>query len=66
MNFANMTSAHFIFIPVVLFVGIVIGWILGSRAAQDAFAMEMKKRGAERVVGIEQRMLAGIAQVAVD
>ena len=43
MNFANMTSAHFIFIPVVLFVGIVIGWILGSRAAQDAFAMEMKK-----------------------
>ena len=44
MNFANMTSAHFIFIPVVLFVGIVIGWILGSRAAQDAFAMEMKKR----------------------
>ena len=43
MNFANMTSAHFIFIPVVLFVGIVIGWILGSRAAQDALAMEMKK-----------------------
>jgi hypothetical protein len=25
-------------------VGIVIGWILGSRAAQDAMAMEMKKR----------------------
>ena len=44
MNFANMTSAHFIFIPVVLFVGIVIGWILGSRAAQDAYAMEMKRR----------------------
>ena len=45
MNFSNMTSAHFIFIPVVLFVGIVIGWILGSRAAQDAYAMEMKRRG---------------------
>ena len=44
MNFANMTSAHFIFIPVVLFIGIVIGWILGSRAAQDAIAMELKKR----------------------
>jgi len=43
MNFANMTSAHFIFIPVVLFVGIVMGWILGSRAARDAFAMELKK-----------------------
>jgi hypothetical protein len=44
MNFANMTSAHFIFIPVVLFVGIAIGWILGSRAAQDAYAMELKRR----------------------
>ncbi len=44
MNFANMTSAHFIFIPTVLFVGIVIGWILGSRAAKDAYAMEMRKR----------------------
>ena len=43
MNFANMTSAHFIFIPVVLFVGIVIGWILGSRAARDAFAVELQK-----------------------
>ncbi len=44
MNFANMTSAHLIFIPTVLFVGIVIGWILGSRAARDAYAMELKKR----------------------
>ncbi len=48
MNFANMTSAHFIFIPVVLFVGIVVGWILGSRAAQDAYAMELKKRRESR------------------
>lgn len=39
-----MSSAHFIFIPAVLLVGIVIGWILGSRAAQDAFAMELKRR----------------------
>ena len=46
MNFANMTSAHFIFIPTVLFVGIVIGWILGSRAARDAYAMELHKRDA--------------------
>ena len=44
MNFANMTSAHFIFIPTVLFVGIVIGWILGSRAVIEAYAMELKKR----------------------
>jgi hypothetical protein len=39
-----MTSAHFIFIPAVLLVGIVVGWILGSRAAQDAFAAELRRR----------------------
>jgi hypothetical protein len=32
----DMTAAHFIFIPGVLLVGVVIGWILGSRAAHDA------------------------------
>ena len=44
MNFDNMTSGHFIFIPAVLFLGVCIGWILGSRAARDAYAMELKKR----------------------
>jgi hypothetical protein len=44
VNFGNMTAAHFIFIPAVLLVGIVIGWILGSRAAQDAFASELRRR----------------------
>jgi hypothetical protein len=44
MNFSQMTSAHFIFIPAVLLVGVVIGWILGSRAAQDAFAAELRRR----------------------
>jgi hypothetical protein len=44
MNFGQMTSAHFIFIPTVLFVGICIGWVLGSRAARDAYAMELRKR----------------------
>jgi hypothetical protein len=39
-----MTGAHFIFIPAVLVIGIVIGWILGARAAQDAFAVELKRR----------------------
>jgi len=38
------TAAHFIFIPAVLIMGVVIGWILGSRAAQDAMASEMRKR----------------------
>src|SRR5262245_46357646 len=40
------TAAHFIYIPGVLLIGIVIGWILGSRAAADAYAAELRKRGA--------------------
>ncbi len=39
-----MSSAHFIFIPAVLLIGIVIGWVLGSRAAQDAYAADLKRR----------------------
>ncbi|MFN7984416.1 MAG: hypothetical protein U0Q11_21440 [Vicinamibacterales bacterium] len=39
-----MTAGHFIFIPAVLMVGIVLGWILGSRAARDAYAAELKRR----------------------
>jgi hypothetical protein len=40
----EMTAGHFIYIPVTLLVGVVIGWVLGSRAAQDAFAAELKRR----------------------
>ena len=40
----EMSSSHFIFIPATLLVGIVIGWVLGSRAAQDAFAAELRRR----------------------
>lgn len=39
-----MSAGHFIFIPAVLLVGIVVGWILGSRAARDAFAAELRRR----------------------
>jgi hypothetical protein len=39
-----VSAGHFIFIPAVLLVGIVIGWILGSRAARDAFAAELRRR----------------------
>lgn len=39
-----MPSTHFIFIPAMLLLGVVIGWVLGSRAARDAFAMELKRR----------------------
>ena len=39
-----MTAGHFIFIPSVMLVGLVIGWILGSRAARDAYAAELRRR----------------------
>jgi hypothetical protein len=39
-----MTAGHFIFIPAVLLIGVVIGWMLGSRAARDAYAAELRRR----------------------
>jgi len=39
-----MTAGHFIFIPSVLLIGVVIGWLLGSRAARDAFGAELRRR----------------------
>jgi len=40
----QITAAHFIYIPAVLVVGVVLGWILGSRAAADAYAAELRRR----------------------
>jgi hypothetical protein len=37
------TAAHFLYIPGILLLGIVIGWILGSRAAADAYASQLRK-----------------------
>ena len=39
-----MSAGHFIFIPAAMLVGVILGWILGSRAARDAFAAELKRR----------------------
>jgi hypothetical protein len=44
MDIGTPTAGHFIYIPVVLLLGIVIGWVLGSRAAADAMAMEKRRR----------------------
>jgi hypothetical protein len=44
MDFSQMSSAHFVLIPGVLIIGVVIGWILGSRAAADAYQAELKRR----------------------
>ena len=37
------TPEHFIFIPMVLLVGIVIGWKLGARAALQQMAEKAKR-----------------------
>ncbi len=39
------TAAHFLYIPGILVLGIVIGWILGSRAAADAYAAQLRRSG---------------------
>ncbi len=45
----EMGAGHFIYIPTLLVIGIVIGWILGSRAARDAFAAELRRREEDAV-----------------
>jgi uncharacterized membrane protein len=40
-------SSHFIYIPVILILGIVLGFVLGAKATRDAIALEQKK-AAER------------------
>ena len=40
-------SSHFIYIPVIFVLGIVLGFIFGSKATRDAIAFEAKK-AAER------------------
>ncbi len=39
-----MTSGHLIFIPGVLVIGIFIGFLLGTRAAQDRLNLERKRQ----------------------
>jgi uncharacterized membrane protein len=40
-------SSHFIYIPVVLILGIVLGFVMGAKATRDAIALEQRK-AAER------------------
>lgn len=56
-------SSHFIFIPVVLVLGIVLGFMLGSKATRDAIAFEEKK-AAEREARRAAREAANAARSA--
>jgi hypothetical protein len=55
MEIGTPTAGHFIYIPVVLLLGIVIGWVLGSRAAADAMAMDKRRRDERAQRGSEPR-----------
>ena len=37
-------SSHFIYIPIVLVLGVILGFILGAKATRDAVAVEERKR----------------------
>jgi uncharacterized protein YneF (UPF0154 family) len=37
------TSEHVIFIPVVLLIGVVIGWVLGQKAARQKLEEKAKR-----------------------
>ncbi len=49
------TAAHFIYIPGILLLGIVIGWILGSRAAADAYAAKLRREEQRRGTKDQER-----------
>ena len=37
-------SSHFIYIPVILVLGVVLGFILGAKATRDAVALEQRRQ----------------------
>jgi hypothetical protein len=38
------TTEHILFIPVVLLIGIVIGWVLGGKAARQQMAERARRQ----------------------
>jgi hypothetical protein len=58
----EMGAGHFIYIPTTIVFGIVIGWILGSRAARDAYAAELRKREDEAARKAAKAAKAGKSQ----
>lgn len=62
-------SSHFIYIPVIAVLGVVLGFVLGSKATRDAIALEQRKvaeREARRAARAAQREAADAATAASD
>lgn len=47
MSFPVPTTAHFIYIPFVLLIGFVVGFIFGGRAARDELAARAEREKAK-------------------
>jgi hypothetical protein len=58
-----MTSGHLIFIPAVLIIGMFVGFLLGTRAAQDRVNLELKRQ-AEREAARKARAERQAARAA--
>ena len=57
---SEMGAGHFLYIPATIVIGVVLGWILGSRAARDAFAAELRKREDAEVRKAAKAARAGV------
>ncbi|HEY6475827.1 MAG TPA: hypothetical protein VI456_04545 [Polyangia bacterium] len=56
-------SSHFIYIPVIFILGIVIGFVMGAKATRDAITLEARK-AAEREERKARRQAATAATAA--
>lgn len=61
-----MSAVHFIYIPLVLIVGIVLGFILGGRAARDAISMEQKNKERRAAARAEREARSAAAKAEGD
>lgn len=58
----SLSAAHLIYIPLTIIIGIVIGFVLGGRAARDSIAMEEKNRERRAAAKAEREARAAAAK----
>ena len=58
-------SSHFIYIPVVFIIGIVLGFMIGAKATRDEIALGQKK-AAEREARLAERAARRAAASSAD
>lgn len=47
-----MSSAHFVYIPLAIGLGVYLGWMLGARSVRQAYAAEERRRAREEQADI--------------